>query len=118
MNTKQLLRFALQRMTAAKYMRITVPKGQTLGHSWVRNTVSDTCDIEGLTLQLHYEVIKKPSLFRPYYVAELRHVTVPGLIEMPESFGVEYNPANLADTIPGIDFKYTKSIDISPFIPE
>lgn len=107
-------------MTAAKYARITIPKGQTFGHSWIRNTAKDACGIEGLTLQLHYQVTKKPNLFHPYYVAELRHISVPGLIEMPTSFGIEYSLTNLADTIPGIDVNYTKSksISITPFIPE
>lgn len=120
MNTEQLLRFALQNMTAAKYARITMPKGQTFEHEWVRNTAENACDIEGLTLHLHYELIKKPNPFRPYYIAELRHVSVPGLIEMPKSFGVEYNPQTLEDTIPGINVDYTKSesVSIAPFIPK
>lgn len=120
MNIKQLLRFALQSMTAAKYAHITVPKGQALQYGWIRNVAEDACDIEGLTLHLHYEIIKKPNPFRPYYIAELRHVSVPGHIEIPPKLNLEYDPANLADIIPGIDIDYTKSksISIAPFIPE
>lgn len=120
MNMEQLLRFALRNMTAAKYTRITMPEGQTLKHGWLRNTVENTCDIKGLTLHLHYELTKKPNLFRPYYIAELRHVSVPGRIELPPRLNLEYDPANLTDVIPGIDIDYTKSksISIAPFIPE
>lgn len=120
MNIEQLLRFALQDMTAAKYARITSPEKQAIDFRWLRNTVENTCGIEGLTLHLHYEVTKKPNPFRPYYVAELRHISVPGFIEMPESFGVEYNPQKLEDVIPGIDVNYTKSksVRLAPFIPE
>ena len=120
MNIKQLLRFALQNMTAAKYARITMPKGQTLEHSWIRNIAEDACNIEGLTLHLHYEVVKKPTPFRPYYIAELRHASVPGHIELPPEIDLEYNPANLADVIPGIDIDFTKnkSVSLGPFIPE
>lgn len=120
MNTEQLLRFALRNMTAAKYARITLPEGHALKHGWIRNIAEDACDIEGLTLHLHYELTKKPSLFRPYYTVELRHVSVPGHIELPPKLTLEYDPANLTDVIPGIKIDYTKSeqVSLAPFIPE